>query len=199
MALHVKGWSAPPPAAHSACVDARPESARSKLDRAAPETWRVQFGFALPRNTRFVPNSARRAYATLGVQTRRPRLRRNGCRASSVQKTRPSASPAAWKRCGACSKIQCRSLSPSPRVDPRSPPRAATHSALRPRDRAHQRVRQAGPSPWHRRLWRLHRCACRLQRFQLSSSSGLLTRNLRARPRRNQNHTRAGTRAFVPP
>ncbi len=40
---------------------------------------------------------------------------------------------------------------------------------------------------------------CRLQRFQLSSSSGLLTRNLRARPRRNQNHTRAGTRAFVPP
>ncbi|HET9231698.1 MAG TPA: hypothetical protein VFO00_10455, partial [Vitreimonas sp.] len=39
------------------CVDARPESARSKLDRATPETWRVQFGFALPRNTRFVPNS----------------------------------------------------------------------------------------------------------------------------------------------
>jgi hypothetical protein len=33
------------------------EDARSKIDRARPESWRASFSFALPRNPHFVPNS----------------------------------------------------------------------------------------------------------------------------------------------
>ena len=61
MAMHWQGGSARPPAAQSTNArvgdDAPPEAARSKLDRACPETWRTQFSFAIPRNPHLVPNS----------------------------------------------------------------------------------------------------------------------------------------------
>jgi hypothetical protein len=61
MAMHWQRGSARPEAAQSTNArvgdDAPPEAARSKLDRACPETWRAQFSFALPRNPHLVPSS----------------------------------------------------------------------------------------------------------------------------------------------
>jgi hypothetical protein len=83
MAHHVQRGSARPPAAHCApALEARPEAARSILDKAQPNTWRASFSFALPRNPHVVPNA--RAPRILNLWGEYPQLKKSDTHAPNA-------------------------------------------------------------------------------------------------------------------